>query len=72
MIHVTSVAGFFGIHVAERLRGGGEAVIGLDNLSYYCDGRLKEVRLVRLASNPESRSHVSIWRIVPDYCDCSC
>jgi UDP-glucuronate 4-epimerase len=42
---VTGVAGFIGMHVAERLLHGGHNVTGVDNLSDYYDVRLKEARL---------------------------
>jgi UDP-glucuronate 4-epimerase len=45
---VTGAAGFIGYHVAERLLGRGDEVIGLDNLNPYYDPTLKEARLARL------------------------
>ena len=45
---VTGVAGFIGMHVAERLLARGDAVIGIDNLNSYYDPALKEARLKRL------------------------
>jgi UDP-glucuronate 4-epimerase len=36
-ILVTGTAGFIGSHVATRLLGLGEEVVGLDNLSDYYD-----------------------------------
>lgn len=50
---VTGAAGFIGYHVAERLAGGGHAVVGLDNLSDYYDVRLKKARLERLMRHKE-------------------
>lgn len=51
-ILVTGTAGFIGSHVATRLLGLGEAVVGLDNLSDYYDVGLKEARLARLRELP--------------------
>jgi UDP-glucuronate 4-epimerase len=45
---VTGAAGFIGYHVARRLLGRGESVIGIDNLNPYYDPRLKEDRLAEL------------------------
>jgi len=45
---ITGVAGFVGMHVAERLLKAGERIIGLDNLNPYYDVGLKEARLERL------------------------
>ena len=49
---VTGVAGFIGMHVAERLLGRGDQVFGIDNLNDYYDVSLKEDRLRRLAGRP--------------------
>jgi UDP-glucuronate 4-epimerase len=49
-ILVTGAAGFIGYHVAQRLLGRGDDVIGLDNLSAYYDPKLKQARLDRLAA----------------------
>ncbi len=46
---VTGVAGFIGMHVAERLLARGDAVVGVDNLNDYYEVALKEARLSRLA-----------------------
>jgi len=48
-ILVTGAAGFIGMHVARRLAGRGDAVVGIDNLNPYYDVRLKEARLAELA-----------------------
>ena len=48
---VTGVAGFIGMHVAQRLLARGEEVVGLDNLNDYYDPRLKQARLDALAQN---------------------
>ena len=45
---VTGAAGFIGFHLANRLLGRGDAVVGLDNLNDYYDVKLKEARLERL------------------------
>jgi UDP-glucuronate 4-epimerase len=45
---VTGVAGFIGMHCAERLCGRGDEVVGIDNLSPYYSVELKEARLARL------------------------
>lgn len=46
---VTGVAGFIGMHCAERLAARGHEVIGLDNLNSYYPVALKEARLARLS-----------------------
>jgi UDP-glucuronate 4-epimerase len=46
---LTGAAGFIAFHVAERLLGRGDEVVGVDNLSPYYDVSLKEARLARLA-----------------------
>ena len=45
---VTGVAGFIGMHCAERLLARGDRVIGIDNLSSYYSVQLKKDRLARL------------------------
>jgi UDP-glucuronate 4-epimerase len=45
---VTGVAGFIGMHCAERLLARGETVVGIDNLSPYYPVALKRARLARL------------------------
>ena len=45
---VTGIAGFIGMHCAERLAKRGDEVIGLDNLNSYYSVELKEARLARL------------------------
>jgi UDP-glucuronate 4-epimerase len=50
-ILVTGAAGFIGMHVALRLSGRGDEVVGIDNLNDYYDVRLKEDRLAVLLSN---------------------
>ncbi len=46
---VTGVAGFIGMHLAERLLADGDTVLGIDNLNAYYDPKLKHDRLARLA-----------------------
>jgi UDP-glucuronate 4-epimerase len=48
-ILVTGVAGFIGMHCAERLAARGDEVIGLDNLNPYYSVDLKRARLARLS-----------------------
>ncbi len=45
---VTGVAGFIGMHCAERLLARGDEVIGVDNFSPYYSVQLKQDRLRRL------------------------
>ena len=45
---VTGVAGFIGMHCAERLLERGEEVVGVDNFSPYYSVELKQARLARL------------------------
>ncbi|KQT09976.1 hypothetical protein ASG40_09645 [Methylobacterium sp. Leaf399] len=52
---VTGVAGFIGLHVAERYLAAGRPVVGIDNLNDYYDVSLKEARLARLAADPNFR-----------------
>ena len=47
-ILVTGVAGFIGLHVAQRLLDRGETVVGIDNMNDYYDVRLKRARLALL------------------------
>jgi UDP-glucuronate 4-epimerase len=54
-ILVTGAAGFIGMHVALRLSGRGDEVVGIDNLNDYYDVRLKENRLAVLLSNLKFR-----------------
>lgn len=49
-ILATGAAGFIGYHVANKLLGRGDAVIGLDNLNDYYPVSLKTDRLRRLES----------------------
>ncbi len=45
---VTGIAGFIGMHVAQRLMNRGDTVIGIDNLNDYYDPVLKHTRLSQL------------------------
>ena len=45
---VTGVAGFIGMHCAQRLLARGDEVTGIDNLSPYYSVQLKKDRLARL------------------------
>ena len=47
-ILVTGVAGFIGMHVANRLAERGDKVFGIDNLNDYYDVNLKLSRLEKL------------------------
>lgn len=49
---VTGAAGFIGFHLAKRLLGRGDAVVGLDNLNDYYDVNLKLSRLKQLEAIP--------------------
>ena len=50
-ILLTGVAGFIGMHCAQRLLARGDHVVGIDNLSPYYSVELKRARLKRLAPN---------------------
>jgi UDP-glucuronate 4-epimerase len=63
MILLTGVAGFIGYHVAERLLGRGESVLGVDNLNDYYDVALKEARLNRLQRHAAFRF---VWADLAD------
>lgn len=52
---VTGVAGFVGMHVAERLLQHGHEVVGLDNMNDYYEPALKEYRLARLVPHANFR-----------------
>lgn len=48
---ITGVAGFIGMHCAERLLARGDVVVGVDNLNDYYDVALKNARLSRSLDN---------------------
>lgn len=50
---VTGAGGFIGYHVARRLLGDGESVVGVDNLSPYYDPDLKRARVRTLETHPK-------------------
>jgi UDP-glucuronate 4-epimerase len=52
---ITGVAGFIGMHVAQRLLAQGIEVVGIDNLNDYYDVQLKEDRLKQLMPLPGFR-----------------
>jgi UDP-glucuronate 4-epimerase len=54
-ILITGVAGFIGLHVAQRLLGQGHHVVGIDNLNDYYAVALKEARLKQLVDLPGFR-----------------
>ena len=45
---LTGVAGFIGMHTAQRLLARGERVIGVDSINTYYDPALKKARLAKL------------------------
>jgi UDP-glucuronate 4-epimerase len=49
---VTGAAGFVGYHVAERLLGRGETVVGIDDFNPYYEPSLKHARAERLEAQP--------------------
>ncbi len=54
-VMVTGVAGFIGMHCAQRLLAQGCTVTGVDNLNDYYDPRLKRARLAQLLPQPGFR-----------------
>jgi UDP-glucuronate 4-epimerase len=54
-ILVTGVAGFIGMHVAQRLLARDDEVVGVDNLNTYYDVTLKSARLGQLERRPGFR-----------------
>src|SRR5690349_14189626 len=56
-ILVTGAAGFIGFHVAKRLLGAGETVVGIDNLNDYYSVALKEARLAQLQAQKQFIFH---------------
>ncbi len=64
-ILVTGAAGFIGFHVAHRLLGRGDPVIGLDNVNDYYSVQLKRDRIAEL-----ERRHGDAFRFVEaDFAD---
>jgi UDP-glucuronate 4-epimerase len=57
---VTGVAGFIGMHCAERLLARGDEVVGVDSLSAYYSVALKRARLERLRHPRFSFHHQDI------------
>jgi nucleoside-diphosphate-sugar epimerase len=49
---VTGVAGFIGSHLAERILGNGDAVLGIDMLTDYYDVHTKQQNLRMLSQHP--------------------
>ncbi|MEM6903618.1 MAG: GDP-mannose 4,6-dehydratase, partial [Pseudomonadota bacterium] len=62
---VTGVAGFIGMHVANRLLADGHHVVGLDCVNDYYDPRLKRARLATLDNQ---RNYTFIEDEVTRYC----
>ena len=54
---ITGSAGFIGYHLAARLLGAGERIVGIDNLNDYYDPALKRARLARLEAQPGFTFH---------------
>lgn len=52
---LTGVAGFIGMHTAQRLLARGDEVVGIDNLNDYYEVSLKESRLALLQGLPGFR-----------------
>ena len=56
-ILVTGCAGFIGMHVAQRLVGRGDEVVGIDNLNDYYDPSLNVARLAQLQPHSSFSFH---------------
>ena len=48
-IHITGAAGFIGSHLWKRSIQKNEFVIGIDNINYYNDQKLKESQINELS-----------------------
>jgi UDP-glucuronate 4-epimerase len=55
-ILVTGAAGFIGFHLARRLAGRGDEVIGIDSINDYYDRELKFARLAEMGVDREAES----------------
>jgi UDP-glucuronate 4-epimerase len=51
-ILITGVAGFIGMHTAQKLLARGDEIIGVDNLNDYYEVSLKEARLAQIIDHP--------------------
>jgi UDP-glucuronate 4-epimerase len=54
-IVLTGAAGFIGFHLARRLLGRGDQVIGVDEINAYYDPALKTARVEQLCADPAFR-----------------
>ena len=55
---ITGTAGFIGFHVAQRLAGNGNDVLGIDSMNSYYDVQLKRKRHAVLSQSAGFRSLV--------------
>lgn len=55
-ILITGTAGFIGFHLAKRMIGQGDTVVGMDNINDYYDVNLKYARLAELGIDREKTS----------------
>jgi UDP-glucuronate 4-epimerase len=62
---VTGVAGFIGMHCAQRLLGRGDEVVGVDNLSPYYSVELKRARLKQLEQRTFRFHELDIANVAP-------
>jgi UDP-glucuronate 4-epimerase len=63
-ILITGTAGFIGMHLAERLLGRGDDVIGLDSINDYYDVNLKYGRLAKTGIPKEAISYGKVVQSV--------